>query len=544
MSFYITLPSSSSSSLSSSSSKKNARGSIGCNGEYRCCLQKHILIPDNDWQVALTGFQYTGQKWGHLSAAEQIIGIQHISPSKTEIVISVKKMEEDAKLNNGQSTFWIKFGTNEASYMPMENYGCSDLKQRIVDTYASATVSAKKPTKLEFKDNGQIVISKDLNTVMKIQISPALVKLFSIEPEDIGSMHGYILPDLIETVHFSYKDPPSIESTYDVFNATSETTMTLYGVNNASGYIYNIGKGNWTPSLFAEYINSNSRPYIRIEFINRQEIITENNDVIVSGNFVIEAMVDIGNFEVKFGGHLTDLLFITGLTQLRGNPRRKVMFNYKLTIKAVEQKPIMSKLSKTSFGSVESLCNHINQTIASIAGGQEVINFRLDNGDVVKIAATQKHAYKLNIASSLLRKLGITGYVGNTTLTSTSEAIWISFTSGEISGYSISNIQDMSVTLPSTPSGLLIAKAISAFWVYTDIIVDQIVGNESVPLLRIVPNTADEGTAHMAVLDPQYIPLNNKRLSSINIKICNGSSEELVPFDSEVTCVLHFMRRS
>ena len=542
MSFYITLPSSSSSS--SSSSKKNARGSIGCSGEYRSCLQKHILIPDDDWQVALTGFQYTGQKWGHLSSAEQTLGIQHISPSKTKIVTSLKKMEEDATLNNNQSTFWIKFGTDEASYMPMENYGCSDLKQQIVDTYASATASVNKPTKLEFKDNGQIVISKNLNTVMKIQISPALVKLFSIEPEDIGSMHGYILPDLIETVHFTYKDPPSIVvPTYDIFNATSATTMTLYGVGS-KGYIYNIAKGYWTPSLFAEYINSNSRPYIKIEFINRQEIIAENNDVIVSGNFVIEAIVDIANFEIQFGPHLIDLLFIHNRLKLRGNPRMKAMYNYNLTIKAVEQKPVMSKLPKTSFGSVESLCNHINQTITSMAGGQEVINFRLENGDVVKIAATQKHAYKLNIASSLLKKLGITGYLGNTTLGSNSEAVWLSFSSGEITGYSISNIQDMSVALPSTPSGLLVAKAISAFWVYTNIIVDQIVGNESVPLLRIVPNTADEGTAHMAVLDAQYIPVKNKRLSAINIKICNGSSEELVPFDSEITCVLHFMRRT
>jgi hypothetical protein len=85
MSFYITLPSRDISNASSS--------------EYRSYLQKEILIPEDDWQVALTGFQYVGQKWGYLTRKEQTMKIQHFGPMFTEIIVTYKDMHTYSQQN-------------------------------------------------------------------------------------------------------------------------------------------------------------------------------------------------------------------------------------------------------------------------------------------------------------------------------------------------------------------------------------------------------------------------------------------------------------
>ena len=78
------------------------------------------------------------------------------------------------------------------------------------------------------------------------------------------------------------------------------------------------------------------------------------------------------------------------------------------------------------------------------------------------------------------------------------------------------------------------------FYIYTDIIQYQLVGDASTPLLRIVP----AGVPWQQFTQPYYFKVNRGLLQSINIRICDAEGEELdfAPTD-RIVCVLHFRRR-
>ena len=63
MSFYVTLPSTGISN--------------GAGAEYHTTLHREIILPEDGWHVALTNFQYVGQKWGSLTHRECTIGTQY-----------------------------------------------------------------------------------------------------------------------------------------------------------------------------------------------------------------------------------------------------------------------------------------------------------------------------------------------------------------------------------------------------------------------------------------------------------------------------------
>ena len=78
------------------------------------------------------------------------------------------------------------------------------------------------------------------------------------------------------------------------------------------------------------------------------------------------------------------------------------------------------------------------------------------------------------------------------------------------------------------------------YYIYTDIIQYQLVGDTAAPLLRIVPSNA----ACQQFARPFYFPLNRALLQSINISIRDAKGEEIKfhPAD-RVVCVLHFRQR-
>ena len=81
-------------------------------------------------------------------------------------------------------------------------------------------------------------------------------------------------------------------------------------------------------------------------------------------------------------------------------------------------------------------------------------------------------------------------------------------------------------------------KNVKSFWIHSDIIEEQFVGDTVANLLRIVPYNATEGTMHVDTFDPYYFPVTRRYMSTIEIRIMNGP--HIVQFDHEVVLVLNF----
>lgn len=81
------------------------------------------------------------------------------------------------------------------------------------------------------------------------------------------------------------------------------------------------------------------------------------------------------------------------------------------------------------------------------------------------------------------------------------------------------------------------------FWIFTDIIRDQLVAGSKLPLLRVLPNNApEENKFWVETCDPYYLPVNKSRISSITVTVTAGPNAMDTPIDlaHPVILVLHF----
>jgi hypothetical protein len=84
----------------------------------------------------------------------------------------------------------------------------------------------------------------------------------------------------------------------------------------------------------------------------------------------------------------------------------------------------------------------------------------------------------------------------------------------------------------------------SFFYLYTDIVSPQIVGDIQAPLLRIVRVKGQDGEVISQYYDrPQYLPVVRQSFQTINIEL-RLNSGDFVPFErGKVIIVLHFRMR-
>ena len=85
---------------------------------------------------------------------------------------------------------------------------------------------------------------------------------------------------------------------------------------------------------------------------------------------------------------------------------------------------------------------------------------------------------------------------------------------------------------------------LSTMYIYCDVIKYQIVGDTQAPLLATLPvQGAPTEQIYWGFNPPYYIPVNQKTITSIEIKICTDTGE-VIPFDitGRVVCNLHFRR--
>ena len=88
---------------------------------------------------------------------------------------------------------------------------------------------------------------------------------------------------------------------------------------------------------------------------------------------------------------------------------------------------------------------------------------------------------------------------------------------------------------------------ISNFYIYSDIVQYQFVGNEQAPLLRIVPaGEINKGLNFTSKIfdSPHYIPVARNNLDTVEIDIRNHLGKPILFTSSEVVVKLHFKRKS
>ena len=151
----------------------------------------------------------------------------------------------------------------------------------------------------------------------------------------------------------------------------------------------------------------------------------------------------------------------------------------------------------------------------------------------------------MRIALSLLRKIGYEAfYKSHKDKHPNDISVWLEFKNANLVSEVLSQFQE-AVTAFNVKNPLLETHGMPSFWMFTNIITEQLVENQYLPLLRIIPNNASENVSQIEAIEGQYISLSVRRISAITIKICNEADiDEIVPFDNDVVCILHFMRCS
>lgn len=90
-------------------------------------------------------------------------------------------------------------------------------------------------------------------------------------------------------------------------------------------------------------------------------------------------------------------------------------------------------------------------------------------------------------------------------------------------------------------------RGVEMLLIYTNIIKPHATGHTMSPLLRIVELKADNDDANKRVVQfkrIQYYPVNMDDISEITVKIYNLNGLSPIQFASQVTCQLHFRRRT
>lgn len=144
-----------------------------------------------------------------------------------------------------------------------------------------------------------------------------------------------------------------------------------------------------------------------------------------------------------------------------------------------------------------------------------------DERDIVKI-----YKHKNNLKTSIKLK-------PNTTLALQGMSQMFGFLSDNV-------VCTEPVTVSDAPSD--VHSGVSSFFVYTDIVEYQRVGDSHVPLLRVVRIGARRAGEHMTVTynSPHYVPVRAKHISTIKIDLRTDLGE-IIPFQAgKVIVKLHF----
>lgn len=96
---------------------------------------------------------------------------------------------------------------------------------------------------------------------------------------------------------------------------------------------------------------------------------------------------------------------------------------------------------------------------------------------------------------------------------------------------------------PVQSSGPVYNESWSSFYVYTDIIQPQLVGDQRLPLIGVVPiMNKDFEVAHWTFNPPYYLPLSRSNISTVDIELKTDKGETLPIQKGKVVCRMHFRK--
>lgn len=200
-------------------------------------------------------------------------------------------------------------------------------------------------------------------------------------------------------------------------------------------------------------------------------------------------------------------------------------------------------LPKKVYVTIHDLIDALNKSIANALLGDWILWFTLlsqQNGESAYRTKVQhrfqSNTWKINLSHEVFYRLGLS--------VTNSDDEWLTLNSKLLRNSGkphdkIPTIGNLMYTTSLHDAGI----GMPAFWIFTDIIEDQIVGNTLKPLLCIVPNNTQDTKYWIENVDPHYVSVRNRKLSSINIKICNSDDENHVTqLDGITTVILHFRK--
>ena len=85
---------------------------------------------------------------------------------------------------------------------------------------------------------------------------------------------------------------------------------------------------------------------------------------------------------------------------------------------------------------------------------------------------------------------------------------------------------------------------LNTFWIYCNIVIPQVIGDQAGKLLRIVPVQGKRGETQRASMYPiQYVNLSSINICNIDFTITTAYGETPIDFKTNTILVLHFRRK-
>ena len=231
-----------------------------------------------------------------------------------------------------------------------------------------------------------------------------------------------------------------------------------------------------------------------------------------AANFKVKTpyMTDF-NSNVMYECALTEIIFPNRFKNVRNNSNQIVVYRYMNKFGTNNAKE--HKIESRYYPTIDSLIKKIEEVVSS-----KFISITFDSEEErarVKVSG----GYRVHFGSDIARLLG---FPSDNLIKSIDENVV-----SEVSPYH------------ATPTG-----GLSTVYVYTDIIKQQIVGETTTPLLRIINwnHSSNEDNTALSFEKLYFVPLKNTQFDAINILLMDDTGKEIEFEYGKVVVVLEFRK--
>jgi hypothetical protein len=480
-------------------------------------LSEELNFGNDDWEVALVSWQYFGQKFtSHFRLqSERLIEVQKCAVKKESLIWQWSNVDKlDITINT------------QSLCMPAADYVWSSFLNSFVETFN------KLATNMQLECNVEIINDKiqmwRVKKEQKIQLSPKLAQILGIRNWIVQKSEIFVENENEKNFQLEITDPINRESVVkkviqDVIIFPKNCIITGAGGNNS----FTVAAGPWSLDSFCQMVQAK---YSGSFYIGASEIQPDGD------NYLVKCIgTHNSSGEMYFNEALREAIGLTKACNMGFNPG---MFNnasenlmphkrFFTVLPWLVDREIPLKqmyLKESTFSNIANLLDALTNLIKTEGTDNEsVFSMHVNENDKVVISHgdTKAIRWRLNLSPQITRKLGFLQQriaFGGSVAYQSLKIKASEYIAEQI--YSEKNTQE-NVNLNS-------------FWIFTDIVQHQHVGSKQLQLLRIVANSAAEGTFFIDNVDPYYLPVCKHKINSINIIVCSDAKQTCVYINNPV----------